>query len=138
MKNKRFWWAWVVVSIYIIFYEWAFHGGILAGLYESTASIWRPEDDMPQYIGWMMAGQLLFSVVFCWLYTCTQCQSSVKDGACYGLVIGLMMSSASFIYYAVLPIPLSLFVLWVIGGVIETVVAGMILYWVYQPTPHKE
>ena len=130
--NKRFWFGFIVVVIYVILYEWGFHGGILESAYKATASVWRPEESMQAFMPWMMTGQLLFSFVFCLLFTFTRCQTNIKDGISYGLVIGLLMSSASLIYYTVLPIPLSLLVWWVLGGVLETCIAGALFASVYQ------
>lgn len=131
MNNKRFWLACVVMVIYVFVYEWVLHGGLLSGIYQSTPQVWRPQESMPAFMPWMMAGQVLFACVFCWLFTCTTCPSTVKGGAMYGLVVGLLMSAVSLIYYAVLPISLTLLIYWVIGGVLETVIAGIILSRIY-------
>lgn len=133
MKNKRFWLAFIVIAVYIVIYEWVFHGGMLKGLYDATASVWRPEETMEAFMPWMMFGQLLFAFAFCCLYSCSTCQGSLKSGACYGAVIGLLMGSVSLIYYAVLPISLELLGAWLVGGMIETVIGGVILSRVYQP-----
>lgn len=127
MKNKRFWLAFVVIAVYVVIYEWVFHGGVLISLYEATASVWRPEDDFAGVMQWMFLGQILFAFAFCWLYTCTRCDASIKSGACYGFIVGLMASATSLIYYSVLPITLSLTFAWIAGGLIESVIAGIIL-----------
>ena len=130
--NKRFCLGFVVIAIFVVIYEWIFHGGVLAGLYEATASIWRPAESMGAFMPWMMAGQLLFAFVFCLLFVCTRCQTNIKDGASYGLLIGLLMSAASLIYYAVLPIPFELLLWWVVGGIVESVLAGIIFALIYK------
>ena len=129
--NKRFCLGFIVIAIYVVIYEWAFHGGVLGGAYQATANIWRPQESMMVYMPWMWAGQLLFAFMFCLIFTCLKCQAGVKTGALYGLVIGLLMSSGSLIFYAVLPVPLSLLIWWVVGGLLETVIAGIIFAAIY-------
>lgn len=129
--TTRFWLGFIALAIYIVLYEWLFHGGILGGLYQATASVWRPEADMQDYFLWMLSGQLLFAFIFCLLFICTRCQANIKDGATYGLLIGLLMASGSLAYYAVLPIPLTLLAWWILGGLIEAIIAGALFGWIY-------
>lgn len=129
--NKRFWLGFIVVAIFIFIYEWLFHGMILKDAYTATATLWRPEADMQSYFPWMLGGQVLFAFIFCLLFTFTRCQANFKDGATYGLVIGLLMSSVSIVYYAVMPIPMTLMVSWILGGLIETITAGVIFALIY-------
>jgi len=136
--NKRFWLGFIIVAVFIVVYEWIFHGLILKGDYMATASLWRPEAEMESYFLWMLAGQLLFAFIFCLLFTFTRCQTNFKDGATYGLVVGLLMSSVSLIYYAVMPVPMSLMVGWILGGIIETIIAGAIFALVYIRTQDQE
>ncbi|MGH1439977.1 MAG: hypothetical protein ACRBBR_07710 [Cellvibrionaceae bacterium] len=136
--NKRFWLGFIIVAVFITLYEWVFHGIMLKGDYIATAHLWRPEAEMESYFAWMFAGQLLFSFIFCLLFTFTRCQTNFKDGATYGLVIGLLMSSVSLVYYAVMPIPMSLLAGWILGGIIETIIAGAIFALVYIRTQHKD
>lgn len=136
--NKRFWLGFIIVAVFIVMYEWLFHGVMLKGDYTATAHLWRPPVEMESYLAWMFAGQLLFSFIFCLLFTFTRCQTNFKDGATYGLVVGLLMSSVSLVYYAVMPIPMSLMVGWILGGIIETIIAGVIFALVYTRTQHKD
>ena len=48
-------------------------------------------------------------------------------GARYGLLVGLLMSSTSLIFYAVMPLPLNLVLAWIGGGIVEIVLAGVVL-----------
>ena len=87
--------------------------------------------DMQSFFMWMLMGQLLFAFMFCLIFTFTRCQTTIKDGATYGLAIGFLMSSISLIYYAVLPIPMALLVWWIAGGIIETIIAGGLFACIY-------
>lgn len=129
--NKRFCLGFIIVAIYIVIYEWIFHGMILKGAYTATAHLWRPETDMQSYFIWMLAGQLLFAFIFCLLFTFTRCQTNLKGGATYGLVLGLLMSSVSLVYYSVMPIPMALMVGWILGGLLEAIIAGVIFALIY-------
>lgn len=127
MLNKRSIIATVVVVIFIFVYEFLVHGMALSGVYEGLASVWRSNAEMEAKMPWMMVGQVLFGIMFVVLFHCSKCRGSVSQGACFGLIVGLFLSSGMFGWYAVLPITLNLMVLWIITGVIECVLMGVIL-----------
>ncbi len=127
MLNKRFIIAAIVMIIFVQIYEFAIHAGALSGLYGSLASVWRPEEDMQSFMPWMILGQVLFAIMFCVLYTCSKCRNTVSQGVTFGLIVGVLFSSASLIFYAVLPITFNLMIMWVITGIIECVLMGLIL-----------
>lgn len=125
--NKKSIIATVVVVIFVQIYEFIVHVGALSGVYDSLASVWRPEESMESYMPWMMLGQVLFAIMFVVVYCCSRCKDGVKQGALFGLYVGLLMSSASFVFYAVLPITINLMFAWIVTGIIETVLMGIIL-----------
>ncbi len=127
MKNKKAIIATIVVVVFVQIYEFLVHGVLLKDMYNSSASVWRPEAVMESYIPWMMFGQVLFAVIFCLIYCCSKCTASIKQGATFGFYVGLLMASSSFVFYAVLPIPLALMLGWVVSSIIEGILIGVIL-----------
>ena len=127
MLNKRFITAAIVMIVFVQIYEFAIHAGALSDLYGSLASVWRSEADMQAFMPWMILGQVIFAVMFCVLFTCSKCRSTLSQGATFGFIVGVMFSSASLIFYAVLPITFNLMIMWVITGIIECVLMGIIL-----------
>ncbi|MDQ6989444.1 MAG: hypothetical protein Q9M19_06135, partial [Mariprofundaceae bacterium] len=61
----------------------------------------------------------------------------LQGGACFGLMVGLLMAAPHLITYAVQPIPASLIGTWIVGGLLEAVLAGVIVASIYQPDMDK-
>ncbi len=116
-----------IIFIFVFFFEWAFHGMLLRPFYEASAELWREQEAMKTYFMWMLAGQLLFTIMFCAIYLKLQPNPSITSGAFYGLLVGLLMSSTSVIFYSVMPLPLGLLASWIAGAILETVIAGTLL-----------
>lgn len=55
MNTKRWVLAAVAAAVAVTVIESVFHGVVLAGLYQATASVWRPESQMSKLIpfGWL-------------------------------------------------------------------------------------
>ena len=50
MNMKRFLGAAIVLFGFIFAYEWVVHGMLLTQIYESTASVWRPHEQMVSFL----------------------------------------------------------------------------------------
>ena len=134
MNTKRLIVASIVVFVFVYLYDWVFHGFILKNAYVQTASLWRPEQEMMNYMGFLVFGEFLRSVVFCVLYAIRPGhRDGVGAGIGYGLLIALLLIGTDFITYAVQPLPLSLITSWAIGGLIQLLVAGALLGAIYRP-----
>ena len=136
MNTKRLILACVVVFVFVFGFEWVFHGVLLQETYAQTASLWRPESEMQQHFAWLVLGQLLLSVMFCVIYAVRHgANGGVGQGIGYGVLVALLLTSPTLISYAVQPLPISLIGSWVVGRIIQLVIAGAILGAVYRPTP---
>ncbi|GAV20995.1 hypothetical protein MMIC_P1974 [Mariprofundus micogutta] len=124
--------AMLAVAVFVFVFEWLFHGIYLADTYQATASLWRSQAEMEAHMGWMMGGQLLMAAVFSYLYSFVRTCGGIGGGACYGLIVGLLMVSPQLITYAVQPVPGSLVATWMIGGLIELILAGMLVAAIYR------
>jgi hypothetical protein len=132
MNTKRYVLGSLAVFVFIFVFEWVLHGQILAGLYEQTMEVWRPKEGMADYMGWMVAGQLLFAFIFGYIFLKGYENKGVGEGFRYGILIGLLFAPAQLIWYAVLPIPLTLAIGWLGGAIIEMALAGVVLAAVYR------
>ena len=123
----------VAVFVFISIFEWIFHASILGSLYRSTAELWRPEADMDRFMIWLTLGQLLFSIMFCLIFAGGYQNRGLMEGARYGLLIGIFFISTNLVFYAVQPLPANIVIYWSIGGLVETIIAGMILAAIARP-----
>ena len=133
MNTRRFVPAIIAVFIFIFLYEWVLHGYLLAGIYESTPTLWRPKAEMNNYCIWLTLGQLLFSVMFCYIFLKGYENKGVMEGVRYGILIGILAMSPNLIFYAVQPLPANLVIYWCIGGMVEAIIAGVVLAAIYKP-----
>lgn len=133
MNSQRLMYATLSVFVFIFFYEWFFHGTILKGMYEETAFLWRTESDMRAHFFWLVLGQFLIAVMFCYIFLKGYENKGLLEGMRYGLLMGVFLSIPSFVMHAVQPFPLEMAFAWIIGGIIEFILAGMLLAWVYRP-----
>lgn len=116
------------VAIYAAWFvlDYLFHGVMLQGTYEATASLWRPMEEMKG--GVMALAGLITALAFSYVYITMLAQKSMGTAVKYGLVLGIGWG-ASFGYgsYAVMPIPYSLALAWFLITVVEMTAAGAIL-----------
>jgi hypothetical protein len=134
MNTKKYILAVIVVFIVEEFLNWIIHGVILAPLYEATASIWRPLEEMNSMMWIMWIGDLIFSIFFVYIFTKGYENKGAGEGLRYGFLVGCLLSvPMAFSTYATQPIPFSLAVQWLIFGIIALTILGIVAAAVYKP-----
>jgi len=133
MKTKRLLPAILVVFLFIFGYEWVFHGVLLKGIYESTPQLWRPQSTMPQFMPFLFAGQFLFSLFLGLIFAKGYENRGIGEGVRFGILMGLLLSTVNLVWYAVQPLPEILVLYWVLGGILEMVIAGILLAAICRP-----
>ncbi len=134
MNVQRFAIGSVVVFVFIAVYEWIFHGILLHDMYMQTVSLWRSEAEMQSNFHWLVLGQLFLAVMFCFIFTKGYENKGLAEGLRYGVLIGLLVFiGRNLIMYAVQPLPAKLVIMWIVGGIIEMAIAGLILAAIYRP-----
>ena len=132
MNGKKFTIACIAVFVFIFLYSFLFHGFFMKNSYEQTASLWRPEADMKSYMVWLILGQFIFSIGFVALFTKAFKRGGIAEGVVYGLLVAIIFIGHYFIGYAVSPYTLSLLLNWSIGTLIEFILAGIIVAFIYK------
>jgi len=133
LNIKRFFFASIAVFVFIFIFEWIFHGRMLMGLYEQTSSLWRPQQEMHNFFGFLTFAQIILAFVFSFIFTKGYQNKGIGEGVRFGVIVALLMSAPIFVAFAVQPIPSNLFVSWLVGNFFELIVAGVILSFIYQP-----
>ena len=111
--------AWMVIDLLI-------HRLFLAPIYESSASLWRPFDQMN--IALIYAVTVVLIGVFVSLYRLLVRPKSFAAGVALGAFVGLALGiSSGFGTFIHMPIPLSLAWGWFLGGWVKGLVAGGIM-----------
>lgn len=137
MNPKKFMVASGVVFLIFIVLDFLIHGVILNGLYEQTASLWRPPEDI-QRMSWIMwVTDAFMAVLFVWLFSkgLEADKPYPLQGVRFGFALGLLFSiPMGFGLYAILPIPFALAFGWFAGGLAEFVIAGLAAGLVCRPS----
>ena len=97
-------------------------------------SLWRPEADMQKHMLWLFLGQFIFAVAFVMIWARGFAGNArMRCGIRYGLCMGLFSQANTFILFAVQPMPRDVAVKWVLSGLVQGVLLGLLVYWVYKP-----
>jgi len=132
MNAKKFILASIAVTIFIMAFDFIYHGIFMASTYEQTASLWRPHEAMKDYMVWMMLGQIIMSVGFVALFTKAFKRGGLAEGAIFGLLVAIIFIGTNLIMYAVAPYPMSMVINWMVGVTIQLVLAGIIVALIYR------
>ena len=125
-----------VVVVFVGFWVTSFliHGLWLNPIYKETMSLWRSETEMQKHMGWMFLGQFLWSVAFVVIWSKGFPAVNSPGGSClYGLMMGMFMESNSLIMYSVQPIPGHLIARWVVAGLAQGALMGILVFFVARP-----
>jgi len=110
--------AWAILDFVI-------HGLLLMDTYQSTASLWRPMEEMNMGLTYLV--NALVALAFTGLYVYHGkgggATAGLKFGLVYGLAVGLGMGFGTFLY---MPIPYSLAWGWFLACVVKGAAGGWI------------
>lgn len=124
----------ISISLIVLFWmisDFIIHGVILMSSYENTSELWRPYEEMKNLLLFLV--KIAVSTTFVLLYKFYIQNKSIKTGAIYGSLIGLMLGiSAGYVSYAVMPITHLIAFTWLAGIIIEKTVAGLIVGWLIK------
>jgi hypothetical protein len=126
----------IVVFIAITVTDILIHGVWLSPLYGATNHLWRPEDEMSsgKYMGWLHAGHLLAAIAFTTLWAVGFAERGKLSCAVkYGLFMALFSQAHTLITYAVQPMPFEIIWKWFVSGLVQGIVVGAVVCFVYKP-----
>lgn len=129
---KRWWMAAVAVFAFIFASDMVIHGWWMGETYKQTAHLWRTEEEMQQFMGWMLMGQFLIAFFMTWIFAKGWEGKGWGEGFRFGILMGAFTVSQMFIQYAVSPLPANIFWSWVGAAMIQSVCAGWIAAWIYK------
>ena len=120
-----------VFAVLLIYILWSLsdfmvHGIYLKPVYEASANLWRPMEE----ISIPLNNFLVLSVSFCFvaiydLLSQSKCFNlSLLYGLLFGLASGLSMGLGSFIY---MPIDSSLALIWFLLSLMQGIIAGLVV-----------
>jgi TRAP-type mannitol/chloroaromatic compound transport system permease small subunit len=139
MNPKRLILGIVAVFVGVWVTDFLIHGLWLQSSYKATMSLWRPEADMQKHMLWLFLGQFLFAVAFVMIWARGfSGNAHVRCGVLYGLFMGLFSQANTFITFAVQPLPRDIAIKWVLSGLVQGVLLGLLVLFVYKPKPEGQ
>ena len=134
MNPKRLLLAIVAAFVAIFVTDTLIHGLWMQPVYKATMNLWRSEEEMTARLGWIYAGQLVAAVTFVLIwakgFAATGCR---KCAIRYGLCMGLFSQTHTLIAYAVEPYTVELVWKWLVSGVLQGLILGLVVSLVYRP-----
>ena len=121
---KRYLLSVVVVFVLWTAFDFVVHGVILNSAYQDTAKLWRPMPEMK--MGLMRLITFILAMIFVSIYTLLINPKSLKIGALFGLLMGLVSGiSMGLGSYCYMPITMYIAVVWFVSSIIVTILAGL-------------
>ncbi|HZA38607.1 MAG TPA: hypothetical protein VE486_05665 [Candidatus Baltobacteraceae bacterium] len=138
MNIKRLILAIVVAFIVLWVTDFLIHGVWMTPDYRATQQLWRTDSEMMSRIGWMLGAQLLFVITFVivWAKGFAERTSNISCALGYGLLMGLFSGVWALIMYVVVPMPGSIAAKWFFAGIAQSILLGLITFWIYKPSAH--
>jgi hypothetical protein len=133
MNVKKLLLATVVVGVVANVLDFIVHGLILQGPYYSQlTTLFR--QDAPRL--WMIVGDFVWALVFVWVYSRVYSSFSggPTGGATYGLYVGILLNFPANLFMNMMFVgfPYGLAWIWVIWGIIATVINGAVAGAIYK------
>jgi hypothetical protein len=128
--NKQVLKGTVAVFIVLAVLDFVINAVLLKGAYEATAHLWRPEAEMKIWLFQVVA--LFVAYFFTLIFSKGYEGKGIGEGVRYGFYVGMLMAvPMAYGSYGAMPIPYSLALQWFIYGLIEYVLAGVVVSMVF-------
>jgi hypothetical protein len=108
------------------------HGLILSGIYEVMTTTWRP--DMDQWMWVMYIGDLIFAFFFVFIFAKGYEGKGLMEGVRFGLIVsGIVIIPGMLAQFSVYNVTFTLTIYWIIFGIIQLVIDGIVASLIYKP-----
>jgi len=124
----------VVIFLAVTVTDILIHGVWMSSVYGATKELWRPNMENGAYMGWLHAGHVLVAITFTTLWAVGFAESAkISCGVKYGSFMALFSQAHTLITYAVMPITFEIVWKWMFSGVLQGIVLGLVVFFVYKP-----
>lgn len=132
MNWKRFLIASLVVFVAVQAMEFVINNVFMRAATESLKALWRP--DMASKMWAMYVAGALVSLLFTYIFVKGREGKGITEGVRYGIVIWLFVSVPMSAYmWATLPISYTIIIRWILFGLLEMLIAGILVASIYKP-----
>ena len=132
MNVKRLLLAALAVFVTFQVTDFVIHNLILSAEYEASVELWR--SDMMDLMWMMYIISIVLSLFFTYVFVKGYDGKGILEGVRYGLIFGVGFHVVSIMsQYVVYPIPETLMIKWFVFGLIQFLIAGIVVSLVYKP-----
>ncbi len=121
----------IILAILAVFVTWSvldfiIHGVILSAAYHATAQLWRPMNQMKMSVLHVVTfiAAIAFVTIYVRLISPKDIFRALEYGVLFGIATGVSMGLGT---YSVMPIPLYMAIVWLVGSIIEMALGGIIV-----------
>jgi hypothetical protein len=136
MNWKKFWLAALLVYLVFVATTFIIHSLILGGYYmkPDVQSAWRPEEQMNKFAWVRFVTMAVFAFFFTFIFAKGYERKGIMEGVRFGIYIALFtFFVTSFEQFIIYPIPYAVVWYWIIAGLIQSILMGVIAALVYKP-----
>ncbi|MEO6785462.1 MAG: hypothetical protein ABI318_04950, partial [Chthoniobacteraceae bacterium] len=115
--------------------DYLIHEVWLRGTYTpDIGKLWRTDADMKAHMPGIFIGEFLIAIAFTMLWARIAIGGAgLPCAVALGVFMGLAYSGSAVIQNAVQPLPAGLMMKWIIGGILQSVLVGIVLFIVHRP-----
>jgi hypothetical protein len=138
MNHKRGSLALMCAFVLVFLFGFVWHGILMKGMYNETASLWRTEGDFQEHFWILILGHAVIAFAFTGLYVSKIGLNSAATGLGYGIVIGIFGAGVELIRFAVEPLTTKILLMWIVGDIIQFAIVGAAVGAIYRPLATSE
>ncbi len=136
MNVKR----WIIASLVIMVVDqvlgWIIHGWMFSGMYEATAQLWRPMEEMMPLMWLMWISSLIWAFIFVYVFAKGYEGKGSIEGIRFGILMGIFFGvPMSLGTYASQPIGTGLAFVWFLSTLVVMTIEGFLAAVIYKPAP---
>lgn len=124
--------AFVALFTFVFASDFLIHGVWLKQAYQDSQALWRMPEEIPKFMSFMIAGQLLASIAGSIIFAKGYEGKGIAEGIRFGLLMGLWGAGYFLVQYAVSPLSGCLVASWVGAGFGQGIIGGVILALIYR------
>ncbi|MDD8015219.1 MAG: hypothetical protein PHX45_05960 [Acidobacteriota bacterium] len=136
MNWKKFWVAAFLVYLVYLATMFIIHSLILGGYYmrPEVAGAFRPEAEINKYSWARFVTMAVFAFFFTFIFAKGCERKGIMEGVRYGVYIALFICFVTSIeQFIIYPIPYVMVWYWIIGGLVQSVLMGIVAALAYKP-----
>ena len=134
MNAGRYVMAAVILWVFLFVIEYFFHGVLLRDVYAQVQNLLRPEGGQAASFVWMLIAYLIMAFGVTFIFAKGYENRGIGEGIRFGLIIGVTFGvTSSLILHQVFALSAGFTIWTMVGGLIEMVLAGILLALIYTP-----